>query len=146
MTYTISREWLRVTGSAFFLCCGHTVSSSSSRLVNDIFPGYAIDQSYVDVEEVDPNFVMATLILFLETQRAVRDGEGRLHAHGLAIRFRNLAVSRIHTLQTIHLARKIFVYLKCYHDSSRTPQHSGWNCVGANRPQHMHMYGLIVCD
>ena len=29
----------------------------------------------------------------------------------------------------------------CYHESSRTPQHSEWNCVGANRPQHMHMYG-----
>ena len=44
-----------------------------------VFTGYAIDQSRVDVEEVDPNFMMATLILFLETQRAVWDGEGSMH-------------------------------------------------------------------
>ena len=41
-----------------------------------VFTGYAIDQSRVDVEEVDPNYMMATLIFFLKTQRAVRDGEG----------------------------------------------------------------------
>ena len=33
----------------------------------------------------------------------------------------------------------------CYYESSRTPQHSKWNCVGTNRPQHVHMYGHIVC-
>ena len=36
MTSTISREWSRVHGSAFFLCCGQTVSFSSSRLVDDL--------------------------------------------------------------------------------------------------------------
>ena len=41
-----------------------------------VFPGYAIDQSSIDVEEVDPIFVMATLICVLETQHAVRDSEG----------------------------------------------------------------------
>ena len=44
----------------------------------------------------------------------------------------------------------IYIYmiflLKCYHESSRTPQHSEWNCVGANRPQHMHMCSLAACD
>ena len=40
---------------------------------------YVIDQSRVDVEEVDPNFMMATLICFLETQHAVRDGESSMH-------------------------------------------------------------------
>ena len=30
----------------------------------------------------------------------------------------------------------IFAYI-CYRESSKTPQHSKWNCVGANRPQHM---------
>ena len=52
-------------------------------LLSDIgrrcFTGNAIDQSGVDVEEVDPNFMTATLILFLETQRAVGDGEGSMH-------------------------------------------------------------------
>ena len=38
-----------------------------------VFTGYAIDQSRVDVEEVDPNFMMATLILFLD--RACWRGE-----------------------------------------------------------------------
>ena len=62
------REWSRVTGAVFFLCCGHTVSSSSLRLANVVsHHGYAIDQSSVDVEEMDLNFMMATLILFLET-------------------------------------------------------------------------------
>ena len=31
-----------------------------------VFPGSAIDQSHIDVEEVEPNFVMAALISFLE--------------------------------------------------------------------------------
>ena len=30
------REWSRVTGATFFLCGGHTVSSSSLRLVDDV--------------------------------------------------------------------------------------------------------------
>ena len=38
-----------------------------------VFTGYAVDQSRVDVEEEGPNFMTATLTLFLETQRAVRD-------------------------------------------------------------------------
>ena len=35
--------------------------------------------------------------------------------------------------------------LICYHESSRTPQHSKWNCVGANRPQHKHIFSHMVC-
>ena len=27
-----------------------------------------------------------------------------------------------------------------------TPQHSKWNCVGTNKPQHMHMHSLVACD
>ena len=41
-----------------------------------VITGYAIGQSGVDVEEVDPNFMMAALIVFLETQRVVGNGEG----------------------------------------------------------------------
>ena len=41
--------------------------------------------------------------------------------------------------------RKLFENI-CYHESSRTQQHSEWTCVGAKRPQHMHMYSLIACD
>ena len=59
-----------------------------------------VNQPSSDVREVDPNFVVATLILFLETQRAVGDGKG---ARELAILFQNQVVSRTHTRQTIHL-------------------------------------------
>ena len=48
-------------------------------------------------------------------------------------------------LQCIFVKIYIYIYM-CYHESSRTPQHSKLNCVGANRPQHMHMEGHIVCD
>ena len=43
---------------------------------------------------------VATVILFLETQRAVGDGKG---AYGLAILCQNPVVSRTRTCQTIHL-------------------------------------------
>ena len=35
----------------------------------------------------------------------------------------------------IHLT---YIYT-CYHQSSRKPQHSKWNCVGTNMPRHIHM-------
>ena len=35
----------------------------------------------------------------------------------------------------IHLT---YIYI-CYHQSSRKPPHSKWNCVGTNRPRHIHM-------
>ena len=38
-----------------------------------------VNQPSIDVREVDPNFVLATLILFVETQRAVGDGKGSMH-------------------------------------------------------------------
>ena len=44
-----------------------------------VSPEYAIDQSRIDVEVLDPNFEMATLICFLETQHAVRDSKGSMH-------------------------------------------------------------------
>ena len=40
----------------------------------------------------------------------------------------------------------IFYIFSCYPESSKTPQHSKWNCVGTNRQQHKYMYGHIVCD
>ena len=44
----------------------------------------------------------------------------------------------------------IYIYIynnmyTCHQESSRTPQHSNWNCVGANRHQHMHMDSHMVC-
>ena len=69
MTLFVAREWSRANDSAFFLRCGRTVSSCSSRLVDDVcLHGIR-----------DPNFMMATLICFLETQHAVRDGESSMH-------------------------------------------------------------------
>ena len=60
-----------------------------------------VNQPSIDVREVDPNFVVATLILLLETQRAVGDGKG---ACGLAILCQKPQwVSRTRTCQTIHL-------------------------------------------
>ena len=32
----------------------------------------------------------------------------------------------------------LHIYI-CYHQSSRKPQHSKWNCVGTNKPRHIHM-------
>ena len=61
-----------------------------------------VNQPSIDVREVDPNFVVATVILFLETQRAVGDGKG---ACGLAILCQNQVVFRTRTRPTIHLAR-----------------------------------------
>ena len=53
----------------------------------------------------------------------------------------------IHTDAHIHTYPCTFVNINtCSHESSRTPQHSKWNCVGANRPQHMQMYSHIACD
>ena len=40
----------------------------------------------------------------------------------------------------ISLNLNIFVYVL----SSWTPQHSGWNCVGTNSPQHMHVCSLVA--
>ena len=45
-----------------------------------------------------------------------------------------------------HLLYKYTNICTCHHESSRTEQHWKWNCVGTNRPQHMHMYSHIVCD
>ena len=48
-------------------------------------------------------------------------------------------------LHLLHIYIYIYIFLKKkYHESSRTPQHSEWNCVGTNRPQHRHMYGHCV--
>ena len=47
-----------------------------------------------------------------------------------------------------HSSPDTLVLLKplSYHESSKKKkQHSKWNCVGANRPQHMHMHCLIAC-
>ena len=57
------------------------MSSSSLTLANVVcLQGNAIDKSRVDVVEVDPNFMMATLILSLETHRAVGTGKGAMIA------------------------------------------------------------------
>ena len=80
MTCTFSREWSHSTEVASFLYCDRTASSSSSNLVDDIgHPGYAIEQSCIDVEEVDPNFVVAALICAPDAKRAVGDCEGTMH-------------------------------------------------------------------
>ena len=47
---------------------------------------------------------------------------------------------RIRSHISISINICIFLYM-----SSKTPQHSKWNCVGANRPQHRHMDGHMVC-
>ena len=75
-----SHDWSRTNESASFPCC---VVVRRVPLPRDwstilVFPRYAVDKSRIDVEEVDPNFVMATLICFPETQRAARDGEGSM--------------------------------------------------------------------
>ena len=45
----------------------------------------------------------------------------------------------IFLLHLLHIYTSyIYMYL-CYHETTRTPQHSKWNCVGTNRPRHIHM-------
>ena len=46
-----------------------------------VIPEYAIDQSCIDVEEVDPNFVVAALICARDAKRAVRESEGTTHTN-----------------------------------------------------------------
>ena len=53
----------------------------------------------------------------------------------------------IHIYTHLHVHVQIYIYIYiCYHESSRTQQHSKWNCVRANRPQRRHMYSHITCD
>ena len=48
---------------------------------------------------------------------------------------------------TFSVKKHMSIYLyTCHHESSKTQQHSKWKSVGKNRPQHMHMYSVIVCD
>ena len=73
------REWSRVTGAVFFssvvIWCVLFFGGWPTLFV---ITGCAIYLSSVDVEEVDPNFMMAPLTPFLDTQRAVGDGEGSM--------------------------------------------------------------------
>ena len=45
-----------------------------------VFARYAIDQSRIGAKEVDPNFMLATLIFFLQTKRVAGNGEGTMIA------------------------------------------------------------------
>ena len=38
----------------------------------------------------------------------------------------------------VYRHQHVYLYM-CHHEPSRTPQHSKWNCVGTNRPRHIHM-------
>ena len=66
MTCTTS-EWSLLNECAFF---------SLLWSYGEILAFRTVNQPSIDVREVDPNFVVATLILLLETQRAVGDGKG----------------------------------------------------------------------
>ena len=67
------------TDLASFLYCDRTrVSLPRIWSTRFVIPGYGIDQSCVDVEEVDPHFVMAALICGCQ---ACRTGLRRHHAH-----------------------------------------------------------------
>ena len=39
---------------------------------------------------------------------------------------------------SLQFFKYIYIYTR-HHESSRKPQHSKWNCVGTNRPRHIHM-------
>ena len=51
--------------------------------------------------------------------------------------FMSFATSLIYIYIYIYTSY-IYLYV-CYHQSSRKPQHSKWNCVGTNRQRHIHM-------
>ena len=44
------------------------------------------------------------------------------------------------------MQRRLFVGSCKKNICHRTQQHSEWNCVGANKPQQMHMYSRSACD
>ena len=81
----VSHEWSHFTEVASFLCCDRTASSSSLILVDEIcfffFFGCAINQPRIDVEGVDPNFVMAALICTPYAKRIVGECEGTIHTY-----------------------------------------------------------------
>ena len=94
MTCTTS-EWSLLNESTFFPCCGRMAKFLPSGLIFEIcHPGVA--------RSTNRAVPVATVILFLETQRAVGDGKG---ACGLAILCQNQVVFRTRTRPTIHLAR-----------------------------------------
>ena len=99
MTCTTS-EWSLLNESVFSLLWSY----------GEILAFHTVNQQSIDVREVDPNFVVATLTLFLETQRAAGDGKG---ACGLAIWVQISVVSGNRIRQPIH---------RC---TSRSPQRCG---------------------
>ena len=49
----------------------------------------------------------------------------------------------------VHIFKQIKnICVNMYVSMNRQGHHNirKWNCVGANRPQHMHMYSLIACN
>ena len=57
------------------------------------------------MRKMHPYFVMAALTFFSQPKRAIRDGEGRLHAPVLAIQVQSTVVSGSRIRQPIHLVR-----------------------------------------
>ena len=68
-----SREWsfFSSTMPPFLTSIDRRVPLPRNWSTIFVIPGYAIDQSRIDVEEVDPHFVVAALICAPEAKRAV---------------------------------------------------------------------------
>ena len=57
----------------------------------------------------------------------------------------------VHVYENVHVGFCTCVCIckctcRCFCTCRKTQQHSKWNCVGANGPQHMNMYSLVACD
>ena len=66
--------------------------------------GWAINQPRIDVEEVNPNFLMAPLICTPDAKRIVRDFEGTMHANmplSLGHRWLDKSAKR-HPIRLVH--------------------------------------------
>ena len=70
----LSREWTHFNGFAsfFFTVIVRRFPLPRNCSTRFVIPGYAIDQSCIDVKKVDPHFVVATLICAPDAERVVR--------------------------------------------------------------------------
>ena len=75
-----------------------------------VFPGYAMDQSRIDMVEVDTKLRDGNFDRVTDTQHVEGDGEGSMHAD-LTFIFGTLRFKRTHTHPTTHLARSLVLTL-----------------------------------
>ena len=136
--------WCRYTRGRFESTHGgrfvHTYGSRGSSLVvlTKIGPRLVIT-CFREVHQRNPWIFTIFSLRIGREQHVVDSSKVSVYAHMyMFMTFHNGFMSFWQSsLRNIHIKT-------CHHESSRTQQHSDWNCVVTNRPQHKHMYGHIV--